>query len=304
MRLFHLSALFFSLGLASDYFSGCEQAPIPRSVSDAPPKPAPPLAEDIHFPAPPINPPAPVPPAPVPPPAPKPDSSIAKLTVGQIYVVNCDKPAIVLASPAGLVSITQEAGPLKIRGVFAVDGTGKPETRSYGAATSLVVTIEPTGIGRVEIIVIPAGSSSADQVRRVTLDVNDGTKPLPPPVPPTPPVPDADPALVAKIKQAAIVDLAAASDIQALGNLYTQISLALSTNDPAVKPRNFKDFLGRCVAASQAAKVSRPPALNAIRTLISAEIGDYTDAEFTAADVKALAEKCGRVGMALTTAGK
>ena len=116
------------------------------------------------------------------PPAPAPDA-VQKLAGDQLYVIDSDLPAIVLASPAGLVSVTEDAGPVKIRGRF-VDGSGKPETRTYKGKAVFVV--EATASGRVELLVVPAGAKSATDVVRRTLDVDAGHAPQPPPPDPKP----------------------------------------------------------------------------------------------------------------------
>jgi hypothetical protein len=128
----------------------------------------------------PMTPVAPVVP-PAPPPAPVAD--VSKLAADQWYVIDSDVPVIVLASPAGLVRVTEEAGPVRIKGRFA-DGAGKVETRDYKGKH--VVTVEAVATGRVEIIVVPVGAQKAADVIRRTLDVYTG---LPPPLPDDPPKP-------------------------------------------------------------------------------------------------------------------
>jgi hypothetical protein len=136
----------------------------------------------------PMTPVAPVVP-PAPPPAPVAD--VSKLAADQWYVIDSDVPVIVLASPAGLVRVTEEAGPVRIKGRFA-DGAGKVETRDYKGKH--VVTVEAVATGRVEIIVVPVGAQKAADVIRRTLDVYTG---LPPPLPDDPPKPVEPPEPVA-----------------------------------------------------------------------------------------------------------
>jgi hypothetical protein len=128
----------------------------------------------------------PVIPAPAPLPAP---SAIASLGADQLYVIDSDVSCIVLASPAGVVSVSEDVGPVKIRGKF-VDGSGKVESRNYRG--KLVYTIEPLSNGRVELLVIPSGGTQADVIRR-TLDVGSGQGPQPPPNPQPNPEPSPSP---------------------------------------------------------------------------------------------------------------
>jgi hypothetical protein len=100
----------------------------------------------------------------------------------QLYIIDSDVDAIVLTSPVGLIKVTKDAGPLKIRGKF-VDGTGANETRTYKGKA--VFTLEPIGTGKAEVIIIPAGALLETDVIRKTLDVT-GAGPPTPPDPPSP----------------------------------------------------------------------------------------------------------------------
>lgn len=120
---------------------------------------------------------APVPAAPVLP------DAVSVLQANQLFVVTSDEPFVLIASPANLVTITRETGPLKVRSVFA-DGTGKLETRTYSAPHIFIV--EAAGEGRVELIAIPNGfTDDGDLVRRW---VDCGHAPQPPPGPDVDPV--------------------------------------------------------------------------------------------------------------------
>lgn len=128
-------------------------------------------------------------------------SAVTRLTPNEIFVVEADLPCLVLASREGFVAVTQEAGPLRIRGIFA-DGNGKPETRNYTAKHLWL--IEAATAGEVELLIVPQNAKSDDVVIRRTLIVSgvpppgpvppippgpvppDPTPPVPPPVPPTP----------------------------------------------------------------------------------------------------------------------
>jgi hypothetical protein len=95
----------------------------------------------------------------------------------------------VFASPAGLVKVTKEAGPLRVRGKF-VDGSGEYETRNYKGKCVVTVEAAKDADGEVELIVVPVGSASeADAIRR-TIAVKSGKSPIPPPDPVDPVKPD------------------------------------------------------------------------------------------------------------------
>lgn len=123
----------------------------------------------------------PAPPLPLPPP-PSPDT-IPRLTADQVYVIDAKEPCFLIASPAGLVSVTQDAGPVKIRGRF-LGGSGKYETKTFSGAA--VFTVEAVSRGRVELIVVKVGAKGATDIVRRTVDVDAGTGPQPPPPGPTP----------------------------------------------------------------------------------------------------------------------
>jgi hypothetical protein len=124
----------------------------------------------------------PITPAPAPTPAPTPGAATS-LAADQLYVIDSDIPCIVLTSPTGIVLVTEDSGPVKIRGKF-VDGTGKAESRSYKGKA--VYTVEAIASGRVELLIVPIGGAVGDVIRR-TLDVTVGQGPQPPPKPtPTP----------------------------------------------------------------------------------------------------------------------
>lgn len=97
------------------------------------------------------------------------------------FVVQSDAEVQLLASPPGLVSITEEVGPIRLRGSFA-DGGGKVETRTY--EKKHVFIVERLAAGQVELLLVPKGAV----VRRV---IGDGTEPIPPPKPKPEPEPDA-----------------------------------------------------------------------------------------------------------------
>jgi len=136
------------------------------------------------------------------------------LAADQLFVIDSDIPVLVLASPRGLVSITEEAGPVKVRGKF-VDGTGV-ETRTFKGKS--VVTVEAIAAGRCELLVVPVGAAKGEQVVRRTLDVIVGQGPIPPPVPrpdPKPqPEPKPDPLRVDSVWVVVVEDAAAPRTIE------------------------------------------------------------------------------------------
>lgn len=129
--------------------------------------------------------PTPAKPAPVPAPAPPPQAPPGpdKLPADKLYVVDADDPVLLVTSPRGVVKVTRDAGPIKIRGKF-VDGQGY-ETRTYSGKA--VYTLEAVGGGLVEVIVSPAGNTDEEAVVRKTLDVaGPDVKPSPKPDDPKP----------------------------------------------------------------------------------------------------------------------
>lgn len=119
----------------------------------------------------------------VPTPMPTPVLAVSRLAADEYYVVDSDVPLIVLASPEGFVSITEDVGPLKLKGKFA-DGAGKIETRTYKGKH--VFTVDAVAVGKVELLIVPVGGDAKSVIRR-TLEV---TGARPPPDCPPPPVVD------------------------------------------------------------------------------------------------------------------
>jgi hypothetical protein len=109
-----------------------------------------------------------------------------KLSPDLLFVIDSDVPVLVLDSPRGLVRLSREAGPLRVRGRF-VDRPEVIETRTF--AGKHVTLVEPLATGRVELLILPTGATSEDLVIRRTLEIVGGDAPRPPPVPVPPPVP-------------------------------------------------------------------------------------------------------------------
>lgn len=122
----------------------------------------------------PVNP-TPVSPAP---------SPVSKLTANTLYIIDSDVPLIVLASPSHLVSVTEDAGPMKVKAWF-VDGKGM-ESRTFKGKHLFFV--EALASGTVELIIVPVGVQKSSDVIRKSLEVDAGKGPQPPPKPddPTP----------------------------------------------------------------------------------------------------------------------
>jgi hypothetical protein len=137
--------------------------------------PAPPPGETLpDWPATPVAP-QPMPPQPAP-------QAVASLAADELYVVQSDDDVQLLASPPGVVAVTKESGPLKIRGLFV--GNKIVSTRTYQKKNVFVV--ERVKAGDVELLLVPAGKVE----RRV---VGDGDSPVPPPKPKPEPEPDPKP---------------------------------------------------------------------------------------------------------------
>lgn len=117
----------------------------------------------------------------------------ATLTPDLYYVIDADIDGIVLARPSGLVRVTKESGPLRLRGKF-IDGTGKIETRNYKGSNLFMV--DAVGTGTVDLLFIPFGFKTESEIVSRTVRVDAGMGPQPPPEPdPDPkPKPDPDPA--------------------------------------------------------------------------------------------------------------
>jgi len=158
------------------------------------------------------------------PPAPKPPNTPTKLLANTLYVIAADPECIILTSPSGLVKVTAEKGPIKVRGQF-VDGIGV-ETRTFTRPN--VYFLDAAGTGLVELLVIPAGATLPGQVIRRNLDVDDGAQPLPP-APPTDP-------LTATLQAAYALETDAdkAASLGQLVGLY-QKSASGIVNDPGIK---------------------------------------------------------------------
>ncbi len=148
-----------------------------------------------------VYPPAPV--QPLPPPPPTDPAAVPKLNKAQYYVIQSQVEASVKGYPTGLVKVTPEKGPITVRAIF-VGGTGQIETKKFDAP--YVFLVEATGTGRVEMVQTPKAWKVETDIEVKPLDVDNGTKPIPPPDPPPPdpppPGPKVDKAFVIVVEDA------------------------------------------------------------------------------------------------------
>lgn len=146
--------------------------------------------------------------APAPTPTPQ---AVTKLSADMLYVVEWDKDFFLLASPANLVTMVKEAGPITIRGVFA-DGNGKVQTKKFKGKN--VYVVEAVGTGTVELLAVPSGVTDEATIVRKTLDVDSGAGPRPPPGPGPNPPPGPAPIPLAGFRVLIVYDPATLTDAQ------------------------------------------------------------------------------------------
>lgn len=158
-------------------------------------------------------------PQPIPAPVPVP-GTIPRIKDQEWYIINCSEPCFILVSPPGIVSVTQDAGPIKMRGWF-YGGSGKAETRTFTG--KVVFTVEAVGTGRVELMVVKDGAKTPADVFRQLLDANVG--PLPPPPGPGPkPPPPPDPVVPDKLGFVALAKSQAQQVHEASRGLASQLA--------------------------------------------------------------------------------
>ncbi len=117
-------------------------------------------------------------------PPPIPPASSTKLASDVLYIVHWTKPFTAISSPAGLLNVVHQTGPLTIRGRF-VENPTKTVTRTI--KDQYIVIVEAANAGTSELLVLPVGATTETDYTRKMLESLVG--PLPPPVPPVPPVP-------------------------------------------------------------------------------------------------------------------
>ena len=126
-------------------------------------------------------------------------STTSKITPDKLYVIDSDVSCILLTSPKGKIKITQETGELKIRAKF-VDGPDSMETRTFKG--KFVYIIEGVETGKVDLFVVPEGSTKESDVITKHLDIMTTGPPKPSPSPVEPVDPPVDPVVrkAAKLK--------------------------------------------------------------------------------------------------------
>lgn len=140
--------------------------------------PTPPLGPNVIFP----EEPTPVPPVP---PAP---SATVRLPADTLYVIRSSVPCLILASPQGIVSVSSDAGPMKIMAKIWPTNV----TRSVKFTEPYLYVVQAQASGMAELIVVPEGTKDAASVTRKLIESQ--LAPIPPPVPPEPPKPPTPPA--------------------------------------------------------------------------------------------------------------
>lgn len=124
----------------------------------------------------------------------EPDSSrepgpVSVLSSDQWFVITSATPLLVIQSPTGFVTIEEEEGPIKVKGMFA-DGIGRVETRTYDEPHIYFVSAKLKG--HTEIIAVPVGVQNEQEIVRQMLTVV-GPRPPPDPEPKPDPEPEPDP---------------------------------------------------------------------------------------------------------------
>lgn len=201
-----------------------------------------------------------------------------RLNADNVYVFDADVAVIVRISPPGLVVVTKETGPIRIRDRFADNPSGRKTTRTYRGKEVYVVEAVPGARGLCDVVAIPVGLKDATEIRHRTLDVDGGPGPLPipPPVPTPTPVPPpvpvpvpvpvpADP-LAVPLAAAFAADGSPAAAAKALAGVYRQSSIA--TDNPALT--TLEDLFAVLHAAGQS--VAPDPALARVRRVIADEL--------------------------------
>jgi hypothetical protein len=107
-------------------------------------------------------------------------AAVATLTADRLFVIESKEKLVILSSPAGMVKVTAEAGPLTVFSRFA-DGGDRAEKRTYQGP--FVFLLEPIKSGECELLVIPEKVTGEGDILRRQLKVEAGEGPRPPPKP-------------------------------------------------------------------------------------------------------------------------
>lgn len=119
------------------------------------------------------------------------------------FILESESELICLTSPKGVLDVESLGGPMTFRGRFA-GGDGKVEARKFAGPYLYAVTAAVAG--KAELIVVPVGVASADQVQRVVLTVEGARPPPPEPKPKPEPNPEPQPQPVAQHVSLAIIE--------------------------------------------------------------------------------------------------
>lgn len=200
---------------------------------------------------------------------PVPPNSVTILKPEYFYVVQSDSPSLLLPSPNGVVTITEETGPIRLRGKF-VDGNGQVESRTYSGKQVWIV--EGLSSGDVELLKVPHGAKTEKEVERRSIRVEMGVGPIPPPNPKPDPEPiPGDPVLVKKLQEALAKDVALKGNTEkthckTLGEVYLESAKKLSSSTDVI---NFGQLYTITFNASVLAGVPRrDQSLSNVRTVI------------------------------------
>lgn len=191
-------------------------------------------------------------PLPIPTPAPVVPGPM-KLDKGALFIVDSDVPVVVMTSPGGLVTLTPDEGPLRVRGVFA--GTdGRTETRTFKGKYLTLVEAVAGKAGQAELFVVPVGLKQESDVIRRILQVGGGGK-VDPPAPDPDQVWPQEPLIVLVIEDtdaaaatrgAIFADAALAARMADKGHRFRVISKAVVGPD-GQPPADVKRFLSAVI---------------------------------------------------------
>ncbi len=214
------------------------------------------------------------PPAPVP----APPSAVTKLPADVFYVISSDVAFLAVASPSGLLGLTHETGPLRIRGKF-IEDPSKVQTKTY--SQKYLVIVEARASGMAELLVLPTGATSEQQYIRRMLDSSVGPDPPKPPDPPTPP---SDP-FAAAIQAAYLADSGAdkAKQVAYLAYIYRTASTgSIFTSEV----KNTADVLAKLKAVVGGPTGLPVDALKGVRRAVADELNKTLSKPTTLDDAK------------------
>jgi hypothetical protein len=109
------------------------------------------------------------------------------LAPDRLFIIESDVPLLVFDLPESpsIVSLNRIEGPRSIFGKFADEPAGKNRLRDYSA--KFLYVVEPLESGDVQLLLVPKGSTSEADAKRIRLRVGQGPRPPDPkPVDPKP----------------------------------------------------------------------------------------------------------------------